>query len=83
MIGCAWDPAAVYTARAGTMINSTPAFVGDSGWGHLFKTKLRNWVDGCRKGTALTAPGEAGLAVQKILDGVYRSAAAGKEVVIA
>jgi hypothetical protein len=30
----------------------------------------------------LEAPGEAGLAVQKILDGVYRSAEAGKEVKI-
>jgi hypothetical protein len=28
----------------------------------------------------LRAPGEAGLAVQKILDGVYRSAEAGREV---
>ena len=36
----------------------------------------------CLKGTPLTAPGEAGLAVQKILDGVYRAAAAGKEVAI-
>jgi hypothetical protein len=28
------------------------------------------------------APGEAGLAVQKMLDGIYRAAAAGKEVTI-
>ena len=81
--GCAWDPAAIYTDRAGTMINSAPAFVGDNSWGRMFKLKLQNWVDGCLKGTALTAPGEAGMAVQKILDGVYRSAAAGKEVAIA
>jgi hypothetical protein len=29
------------------------------------------------------APGEAGMAIQKIIDGVYRSAKAGKEVPIA
>jgi predicted dehydrogenase len=39
-------------------------------------------VDACLRDTPLRAPGEAGLAVQKILDGVYRSAAAGKEVAI-
>ena len=32
--------------------------------------------------TPTEAPAEAGLAVQKMLDGVYRSAAAGKEVII-
>jgi hypothetical protein len=30
----------------------------------------------------LEAPGEAGMAVQKMIDGVYRSADAGKEVKI-
>jgi hypothetical protein len=49
----------------------------------MFKIKLRNWIDACTKGTELTAPGEAGLAVQKILAGVYASAeAGGKEVPI-
>jgi len=43
---------------------------------------LQNWVDGCLKGTELGASGYDGLAVQKILDGLYRSAAAGKEVAI-
>ena len=80
--GCGWDPAGIYTDRAGTMVNSLPQFTGDSSWDYLFGTKIQNWVNGCLKGTALTAPGEAGLAVQKILDGVYRSAEAGKEVVI-
>jgi predicted dehydrogenase len=81
--GATWDPPAIFTDRAGTMINSTPAFVGGSGdFPYLFKLKLQNFVDGCLKGTPLRAPGEAGLMVQKMLDGVYRSAAAGKEVTI-
>jgi hypothetical protein len=58
-------------------------FVGtDTSFEKLFAIKLRNWVDGCTKNTRLEAPGEAGLAVQKMLDGIYRSAAAGKEVMI-
>ncbi len=78
--GCTWDPVAVFTDRAGHMTNSTPAFTGDGSFDTLFKYKLRNWVDACLYNKPLLAPGEAGLAVQKMLDGVYRSAAAGKEV---
>jgi predicted dehydrogenase len=48
----------------------------------LFTSKLRNFVEGCLNGKPLRAPGEAGLAVQKMLDGVYRSAEAGREVTI-
>lgn len=80
--GANWDPAMIFTDRAGTMINSTPAFTGNSDFGYMFVTKLRNFVDGILEKKPLTAPGEAGLAVQKILDGVYRSSDAGKEVTI-
>jgi predicted dehydrogenase len=80
--GCSWDPCSIFTDRAGSMWNSAAAFTGPGDFGTLFFAKLRNWVDGCTKGTPLTAPGEAGLAVQKILDGVYRSAEAGKEIKI-
>ncbi len=81
--GCNWDPPQISRDDAGHMINTTPAFLPASDFGSMFKTKIRNWVDGCTKGTPLTAPGEAGLAVQKILDGVYRSSeAGGKEVTI-
>lgn len=81
--GANWDPPMIFTDRAGTMINSTPSFLSSkTDFHNLFISKLRNWVDGCTKGTKLRAPGEAGLAVQKMLDGIYRSAAAGKEVKI-
>ncbi|MBI5095913.1 MAG: Gfo/Idh/MocA family oxidoreductase [Candidatus Hydrogenedentes bacterium] len=81
--GGQWDPPMTFTDRADTMINSSPFFVGDqASFDALFPMKLRNWIDACTKNTPLEAPGEAGLAVQKMLDGVYRSAAAKKEVVI-
>ena len=82
--GANWDPPMISRDDAGTMVNTTPSYVGSGGdFPAMFKVKLRNWIDGCTKGTPLTAPGEAGLAVQKILDSVYRSAeAGGKEVTI-
>jgi predicted dehydrogenase len=81
--GCNWDPPAIFTDNAGTMVNATPGWISPkSDFPTLFAYKLRNFVDGCLKSTPLRAPGEAGLAVQKILDGVYRSAEAGKEVKI-
>jgi hypothetical protein len=65
------------------MTNESPAFVGTkTDFPYLFSLKLRNFVNGCLLNTPLRAPGEAGLAVQKMLDGVYRAAAAGKEVAI-
>lgn len=80
--GCNWSPPQVFTDRAGHMTNYSPSFTGDGEFESLFNYKLRNWVDACLYNKPLEAPGEAGLAVQKILDGVYRSAAAGKEVKI-
>lgn len=82
--GAQWDPAMVFTDRNGTMTNTVPGFLpADTDFPALFKFKLRNFVDGVLKGTPLGAPGEAGLMVQKMLDGVYRSAeAGGKEVKI-
>lgn len=82
--GCQWDPPMIFKDEAGTMINSTPGYLqGGVDFPSLFKLKLRNWIDACQTSSPMQAPAEAGLAVQKILDGVYRSAASGgKEVAI-
>ncbi len=81
--GGQWDPPMIFTDRDDTMINTSPHFLAtDCSFVYLFDQKLRNWVEGCMHNTPLEAPAEAGLAVQKMLDGVYRSAAAGKEVPI-
>ena len=80
--GCSWEDAVIYTDMHDTMFNMTPAYMPAVDWTDMFTRKLQNWVDGCLKGTPLRASGEVGLAVQKMLDGIYRSAAAGKEVVI-
>lgn len=83
--GAQWDPPMIFRDEMGYMTNTAPGFVPNTGdFPAMFKIKLRNWVDTCTKGGENFAPGEAGLDVQKILDGVYRSAAnGGKEVTIA
>jgi predicted dehydrogenase len=82
--GSSWDPPMIFEDRSGTMINSSPGFLEKAGdFPSMFKIKLRNWIDASVNNAPMEAPGEAGLAVQKILDGVYRSSAAGgKEVPI-
>lgn len=81
--GATWDPPSIFTDRAGTMVNEKPGYLSDKNdFVSLFKVKLRNWVDALQGKTPLGAPGEDGLAVQKMLDGVYRSAEAGREVAI-
>ena len=78
--GCCWDPLQIFTDKSGAMVHITPDYVApdwNKNWTYLFERKLQNWVDGILKGTPLRASGEEGLAVQKILDGIYRSAAAG------
>jgi predicted dehydrogenase len=65
------------------MLNSVPSYLSTkTDFPSLFTSKLRNFVEGCLHNKPLRAPGEAGLAVQKMLDGVYRSAEAGREVTI-
>jgi predicted dehydrogenase len=80
--GCTWDPPAIFTDQAGTMINAVPAFLPSGSFDELFQAKLRNFVDGCLYDKPLEAPGESGIAVQKMIDGVYRSALKGREVKI-
>lgn len=80
--GCSWESGEVYTDLNDMMVNALPVYNGKNDWGTIFKRKIQNWVDGCLKGTELGASGYDGLNVQKMLDGIYRSAAAGKEVTI-
>ena len=80
--GCTWDPPTIFTDQAGTMTNTTAAFLPKGDFAVLFEMKLRNFVDACLYHKPLEAPGEAGIAVQKIIDGVYRASQANREVTI-
>ena len=80
--GCNWETCEIYTDLNDLMVNAKPTFVGPEDWQYMFKTKLQNWVDACRKGTKQGASGEDGLNVQKMLNGIYESAAAGHEIAL-
>jgi len=75
--GANWDPVQVFRDQGGYMFNLTPSHVPG---GDIFEKKMRHFVEVCRDGKPNIAPGEAGLAVQQMLDGVYGSAETGREV---
>jgi predicted dehydrogenase len=62
------------TDLAGTMLNMKPGFLEENPWPTDFVSKLRNFGDAILEGTPLCVPGDEGLEIQKILDGLYRSA---------
>ena len=75
--GASFDPPVIFTDMSGTMFNVAPVFTGRE---DMFELKMRDWVESIQTGKAPIAPGEHGLIVQKMLDGVYKSAETGKEV---
>ncbi len=78
--GATWDPVQIFKDQNGYMFNSTPSFTGK--W-DCFEHKMRHFVEVCRDGKPNQATGEQGLMIQQMLDGVYQSAEAGKEVPLA
>jgi len=60
-------------------MNLQPGFVPN--W-DAFEKKMRHFVEVCRGERKNDSSGDAGLAVQKMLDGVYASAEKGREVTI-
>ena len=77
--GAIWDGTKIYTDFNNYMINATPPYIGK--W-DIWEYKMRHFVEVARDGRTNEAPPEHGVMVQKMLDGVYASAAAGKEVTI-
>jgi predicted dehydrogenase len=66
----------IFTDMDGGMVNITPSFVGKA---DHFEVKMQSWVEALR-GQPDRSPGEDGLKVQKVLDGIYASSDAGREV---
>ena len=61
------------------MVNTKPHWLPND---DAFQSKMRNFVDHVLYNKETVAPGEHGLIVQKMLDGIYNSAEKGREVVI-
>ena len=78
--GATNDPPALYYDKDGTMVNATPGFLPkDDKW----PRKMGNFVDAALYGREDESPGEHGLMIQQIIDALYRSSEAGREVEIA
>ncbi len=77
--------ATLYHDLAGTMVNSKAGWLPtqEDAYPVMFYHKLKAFGDAIRFGKPLTADGEEGLAVQKIINGLYSSAEqGGKEFLI-
>ena len=75
--GAAIDSGArLFTDYCGKMVNVQPTVFEKN---EAFALKMRYWIEAIRGGEN-QAPGEDGLAVQKILDALYLSAERGREV---
>ena len=77
--GAVLDPPMLFKDDLGYMFNLTPSYTGNE---DPFQHKIQHFIDCVRTGVTCQAPGEDGLAVQKMLDGIYRSAARGRTVAI-
>jgi predicted dehydrogenase len=78
--GATWEPTMLFTDHNGYMMNMSPGFLPLGGWETIWDRKAQHFVQVLRGERPNLAPPEHGLMVQKMLDGVYASAAAGKEV---
>jgi predicted dehydrogenase len=77
--GANWEMSQLFMDQNNYMMNIKPAYIPT---GDIFERKMKHFVEVCRDGRKNEAPAEHGLAVQKMLDSIYASSEAGKEVVI-
>ena len=77
--GGQFNPPMIFKDEAGTMVNLTPDFLPNT---DEFRHKMRHFVECVQTGDPSDAPGEHGLLVQQILNGIYESADKGREVKI-
>lgn len=75
--GATLDPLTIHTDDYGHMVDITPAFLPGA---EIWDTKIRGVIDHVVHGGPNLAPGEDGLMVQQMLDGIYASTEAGKEI---
>jgi predicted dehydrogenase len=77
--GCTLHPPVIFTDQDGVMVNVEAGFRGQ--WDSMDR-KLDDWIARIRGEKETQCPSEAGLMVQKMLDGLYESSEKGKEVKI-
>ena len=80
--GATWQPTALVHDANDHMVSTKPDWLPSGPEANAFARKMRNFVDHVLYGQPTMAPGEHGLMVQKMLDGIYQSAEKGREVAI-
>jgi len=80
--GCNWNPPGLFRDDNGYMVNTEPNWLPSGPAADVFAAKMRNFVEHVLYDKPTMAPAEHGLMVQKMLDGIYASAAKGGEVKI-
>ncbi|MCC8180264.1 MAG: Gfo/Idh/MocA family oxidoreductase [Planctomycetes bacterium] len=71
-------PAKVFFDQGRYMLTSTPAYLPPA---HPFRYKMRHFCECILNGIPCEAPAEDGAAIQKMLEGLYKSAETGAQVV--
>lgn len=69
--GARWNPPRVCTDEHGHMVDKSPAWLPQDS---MFARKMNNFVEHCLYDAPTLAPAADGLAVQRMLDALYRSA---------
>ena len=80
--GASLEPPCLYRDFNDHMVSIRPDWLPSGPAAEIFAIKLRNFVDHVLYDKPTMAPGEDGLMVQKMLDGIYASAEKGREVKI-
>ena len=81
--GANLNPPALFCDLNDHMVSIQPDWLPSGPAADIFAIKMCDFVDHALHGKPSTAPGEHGQMVQKMLDGIYASAAKGREVKIA
>ncbi len=77
--GCEWgEKPGVFRDLFDTRVNSAPELPEDDAW----RGQMQHFVDSILNGTKPDPDAEQGVAMMKMLDGIYASAAAGREITI-
>jgi predicted dehydrogenase len=77
--GGQFRPPMIFKDEAGTMVNLEPGFLPKT---DEFQVKMRHFIECVQTRKPSEAPGEHGLLVQQMLNGIYRSAELGREVAL-
>ena len=80
--GADWGRPCVFHDVNNHMVNTEPHWLPSGNAADPFRKKMRNFVEHVLYDKETMAPAEHGLMVQKMLDGIYRSAQEGREVPI-